>query len=124
MATTPNYDAAIRTGTIILNNGSGTTISAAVLTGAASGTRVREIRVMSGPTTAPGSGKLVIIKSDGSVDTVVDVVTLTNTVDSVVNVMRYDTLFLPSASWSIKVQMRTAITSGGTVHIDVEGQDK
>lgn len=123
MASTPNYEAGRRYGSTILNSGSGTTITSAVLTGASTNTRVREIRVYSGPTTAPGSGVLAVIHDDGTNQTVIEVVTLNNTANALQAILRYDNVNLVGTGQSIKFQMRTAITSGGTVHCAVYGAD-
>lgn len=124
MASTPNYEATKRSGSIILDNSSSTSLSAAVLTGVAAGTRVKEIRMFTGPTTAPGSSvKVAVIHSDGTNDTVIDVVTLTNTADLQQAVLRYDNVFLPGTAHSIKFQCRTALASGSTLHCEVYGAD-
>jgi hypothetical protein len=124
MAAVPNYEGTKRSGSVILNNGSGTTLSAAVLTGVAAGTRVREVRLNTGPTTAPGSGvKVAVILADGTNDTVIDLVTLSNTADAVQAVLRYDNVFLVGTGCSIKFQMRTALASGATLHCEVFGAD-
>lgn len=124
MATTPNYEGTKRAGSVILNNGSGTSLSSAVLTGVAAGTRVREVRMHTGPTTAPGSGvKVAVILADGTNDTVIDVVSLSNSTDAQQALLRYDNVVLPSTSHSIKFQMRTALASGSTLHCEVFGAD-
>lgn len=123
MATTPVFASAGRVGQIQLNNASGTTVSATILAGVAAGTRVREIRVFSGPTTAPGTGVLAIILDDGTNQNVIDVVTLTNTANLQQAIFSYSNLILPNSSHTIKAVMRTAITSGGTIHISVLGED-
>lgn len=124
MASTPNYEATRRQGSIILNNASGTSLSSAVLTGASTGTRVREIRLCTGPTTAPGSSvKVALVLSDGTNDTVIDVVSLSNTADMQQAVMRYDNVFLVGTGCSIKFQCRTALASGSALHCSVFGAD-
>lgn len=110
-------------GGIILNNGSGTSETSAIVSGGSAGSRVDEIRITSGPTTAPGTGILSIIANDGSTSYVIDEVTLNNTVNSVQTINYYPNLNLPSSSWSIRAQMRTAITSGGTVNMVVIGSN-
>lgn len=123
MASTPNYEGTKRSGSTILNNASGTTLSSAVLTGVAAGTRVREIRLHTGPTTAPGSVKVAVIHADGTNDTVIEVVTLSNSADTLQAILRYDNVFLPGTGHSIKFQMRTTLASGATLHCEVYGAD-
>jgi hypothetical protein len=112
-----------RYGQAQLANGDGTSQSADILVGAATGTKVREIRVYSGPTTAPGSGVLVIQVYNGSNSRVIAKVALNNTADAEQEVFTFRNLILPSGTHTIRAQMRTAITSGGTVDITVYGTD-
>lgn len=123
MSATPVFASVGHNGILQLANADSTNASAAIITGVAAGTRIKEIRVYSGPTTAPGTGVLVLLIHDGSTTNVFEVLTLTNTVSIQQGVFRYDNLILPSTSWNIKAQMRTAITSGGTVHISILGED-
>lgn len=123
MASVPKFASAPHNATWELDNGDGTTITAAIITGVAAGTRIKEIRVYSGPTTAPGTGILTLQVSDGSVTTVFEVLTLTNTANLQQAVFRYDNLILTDTNWTIKAQMRTAITAGGTIHLTVLGED-
>lgn len=125
MASAPVYASVAHNGMLQLANGDSTNLSAAIITGVAAGTRIKEIRVYSGPTTAPGTGVLTIhlLESGGSLDNVIEVLTLTNTANLQQGVFRYDNLILPGTTWSIKAAMRTAITSGGTVHISILGED-
>lgn len=123
MATNPVFASVGRVGNASLNNASGTTVSASILAGVAAGTRVNQIRVFSGPTTAPGTGVLAIILDDGTNQNVIDVITLTNTANLQQTIFTYTNLILPSTGHTIKAVMRTAITSGGTVMITVLGED-
>lgn len=124
MAASPTYASTPRAQTAQLNNASGTTASAAILAGVAAGTRVNEIRIASGPTTAPGGTyKVAILLDDGTNARVIDVVTLTNAVDTLQGVLQYANLILPSTSHSIKAAMRTTLTSGATIDIAVLGAD-
>jgi hypothetical protein len=124
MASTPNYEGVKREASYILANSDSTTLTAAVLTGASTGTRVREIRMNTGDTTAPGSSvKVAVILADGVNNVVIDVVTLTNSADTLQAQLRYDNVYLPSTSHSIKFQMRTALASGATLHCSVFGAD-
>lgn len=124
MAATPNYEGTKRQGAYRLTSSDGTTLTSAVLTGAATGTRVREIRVYSGPTTAPGSGVvLAVVLDDGTNTTVIDTVFISNNADYTQAVLRYDNVFLPSASHSIKFNLRTAIASGSRLDCSVFGSD-
>jgi hypothetical protein len=123
MASTPSYEGAPNNGTLILNNASSTTLSAAVLTGGTSGTRVKEIRMVTGPTTNPGSSvTVVVVRDDGSNQVVIDTVNLLNLADQVQAVLQYDNEFLASGQ-TLKFQARTALASGATLHIDAQGRD-
>lgn len=124
MAASPTYASTPRADLAQLNNASGTTISSAIATGVAAGTRVNEIRLASGPTTAPGGTyKVGILLDDGTNARVIDVVTLVNAVDTLQAVLQYSNLILPSTSHSIKAIMRTTLTSGATIDITVLGAD-
>lgn len=124
MATTPNFAATPKVGSVTLDNALGTSNSAAAVTGAASGTRVREIRVTSGATTAPGgSATKLIVLLDGGTARRVDVLSLTNAVDTFQGRLVYDNLLLPSASWSIKFVLNGTLTSGATLDCVVIGED-
>lgn len=123
MATTPTYASTPRIGHVQLANADSTNQSGDIIAGVAAGTRVSEIRVYSGPTTAPGTGVLTLQLYDGTSSRVFEVLTLTNTANLQQAVFRYDNLILPSSSWKIRAQMRTAITSGGTIDIVVLGAD-
>jgi hypothetical protein len=124
MASTPTYASTPRYGAAQLNNAGTTTNSAAALTGAAAGTRVNEIRIAGGPTTAPGGTYKIAVLLDDSVNVrVIDVVTLTNAVDTLQAVLQYANLILPSASYSIKFASRTTLTSGATLDCSVYGAD-
>lgn len=123
MASSPVFASVGKNGLLQLANADGTTLSAAIITGVAAGTRIKEIRIFSGPTTAPGTGVVALIISDGTTSNVFEVLTLTNTANLLQAVFRYDSLILPGTGWTIKAQMRTAVTSGGTVHISILGED-
>lgn len=124
MASTPNYEGAKRSGSLILANADGTTLSAAVMTGAATGTRLKEVRFCTGPTTPPGGSYVVaVVLDDTTNQTVIDVVTLYDAVNVLQAVLRYDNVFLASANCSLKFQMRTALTAGSTLHIEAFGAD-
>jgi hypothetical protein len=118
----PVFAGAPNTGAAVLNNASGTAVSAAVLTGGQYGTRITQVDVHTGPTTAPGSGKLVVLSDDGTTQVVKGIITLNNTLDSYQGSLRFDNWVL-KAGHTVKLQMRTAITTGGTVHVSVDGQD-
>lgn len=124
MATAPIYASSPRAGSIQLAVGSTTANSGAALAGVAAGTRVNEIRIASGPTTAPGGTYKVAVLLDDSVNVrVIDVVTLTNAVDTLQAVLQYANLILPSTSHSIKFAVRTTVASGATLDCSVYGAD-
>jgi hypothetical protein len=129
--TTPTYPTAFpvfagtpRNGSCQLAVGDTTTAKAfSNFTPAATGTRVNEIRCQSGPTTAPGGTYIVqILVNDGTNDRILDVFTLVNTVNTQQAILRYDNLILPSG-YSLKVVVRTTLTSGATLDFIAMGSD-
>lgn len=123
MSTTPNYPGLKRNASVVLNNASGTTKSTGVLTGGTNGTAVREIRVASGGSAAPGSGvKLAIWVSDGSVDSLIDVVTLQNVQNIRQIILRYEFLTIQSG-WTLKFNVSTTLASGAELTMYISGQD-
>jgi hypothetical protein len=125
MASTPNFGSTPRLGTVQLANADGTTAKdVANFTPVSAGTRVKEIRVSSGPTTAPGgTHRVVILVYDGTNARILESFTLTNTADIPQVVFRYDNLILPDVNHKIQVQSRTTLTSGATLDFLVFGQD-
>lgn len=106
-----------------LANSDGTSEVQSGFSGAAAGTRVQTIRVCTGPTTAPGTGVLTVLVHDGTNSFAIAQVTLVNTVNTEVTTLYFPNLTLPSTSHNIRLQMRTAITAGGTAHVSIEGFD-
>ena len=124
MATQPRFASDPRFGSIQLANGDSTNASASALAGVAMGTRVTEIHLYSDPTTTPGGTyKVAVLIHDGTNARVFDVVTLVNAVDTVQATLQPLNLFLPSASHTVRFQMRTQLTSGATLDCTVQGQD-
>lgn len=122
MATTPNYEGAKRSGSIILDNGNGTTVTAAVMEGGSNGTRVKEIRVHSAGSVAPGSSKiLAVVLQDDTNQTIIDLIPLANTLNLQQAVRTYDNVFLVNDGCLLKFQMLSALTSGATLHCEVFG---
>lgn len=128
MATTPNFAATPKIGHVQLDSTTGTSLSTAAITGAASGTRIREIRVTSGPTTAPGASvtKLFVVMEISGTARRVDVLTLTNSVDTFQGRLLYDNLLLPSTSHTLKFSVNFGLASGtpsATLDVVVIGED-
>lgn len=125
MASTPLFGSTPRLGTVQLANADGTTAKdVANFTPPAAGTRVREIRCCSGPTTAPGgTHRVVILVHDGTNARIIESFTLQNTADIFQMLYRYDNLKLPDANHKLQVQIRTALTSGATLDFVVMGED-
>ena len=124
MATTPNYGSTPRCGSVQVTNGDGTTAKdVANFTPPAAGTRVKEIRCHSGPTTAPGGTyTVVVLVHDGANARIVEKFSLSNAVDTRQAIFRFDSLLLPSG-YKLQVQMRTTLASGATLDFIVEGED-
>lgn len=91
-------------------------------TPAAAGTRVNEITIQSGPTTAPGAIAVAILVHDGTNARVIKNVTLTNTANLDQFTLTFNNLILPTG-YKLQAVARTAVTSGGTVDIIVQGVD-
>lgn len=125
MATVPTFASTPRYGSVQITSAlAANTASAAAITGVAAGTRVREIRVCSGPTTAPGGTyKVKVHVGDGTNDRIVDVITLANTTDTLQGTLTFSNLILPSTSHTIKFSVSTAIAAGSTLDCTVQGED-
>lgn len=126
MAAAQLYEGVKRAETTILNNASGTTLTSAIFTPGGSGSRIYVIRFTTGPTTAPGAGvQCAVVHFDGTNNTTIDIVNITDAVNTVLSPLVYNTnkfLFLPSGD-SLKFQMLTALASGATLHIEISGCD-
>lgn len=123
MGTAPVFASTPRFGSAQLTNASGTTASAAILTAVTAGTRVNEVRVCSGPTTAPGgTTKCAILVDDGTNQRVIDTFNMINTADTVQYVGQFSNLILPSGH-SIKVVSRAALAAGATLDCSAQGAD-
>ncbi len=119
MAAAPSYAATPRVGLGSLANSDGTAATAALFTAGASGSRVNRITINSGPTTAPGGTTKVVILHNA---TIIDVFAMVNTVDT----FQYERTFpdlVMAASDTIKLQSRTTLTSGATLHCSIYGAD-
>lgn len=125
MAATPVFAASPKVGYVQLANADSTNISAAAVTGVAAGTRVREIRVVSGATTAPGASatKLIVYIDNAGTSRRIDVLSLTNAADSLQGVLVYNNLLLPNTSHTIKFSVNGALASGATLDCVVIGED-
>lgn len=125
MAATPVFAASPKVGFIQLGLSDSTNVSAAAVTGASTGTRIREIRVVSGPTTAPGASatKLIVYLDNGGTSRRIDTISLTNAVDTLQGVSVYSNLLLPGTGHTIKFSLNGALASGSTLDCVVIGED-
>lgn len=114
----PHYADVPNNTVITFNNSDTTTAKSLGVTVGTYGTRVKEIPVMTGPTTAPGTGKFCILLNDK----VIRLVALVNTVDTEIITFRFDNLILKSGD-VLKGVMRTTITSGGSIDVSVLAED-
>lgn len=103
----------------LLQNSDGTSATAAIFTAGASGARVERIVIHSGPTTAPGGTTNVVILHG---TTIIDVFAMTNAVDTLQYEKVFYNMILENAE-TIKLQSRTAVASGATLHCAVYGAD-
>ncbi len=122
MAASPVYASAPRNAAVTLNNASSTTVIDIPLTPPSAGCRIKEIRVHSGPTTAPGTPTCSILFNDGVNSFILDVIALTSTVNLLQAVFTYPNLILATGQ-TLKARMSAAITSGGSIDIVVQGED-
>lgn len=128
MASTPNFAATPKVGHVQLDSTTSTNLSSVAITGGTSGTRIREIRVVSGPTTAPGASvtKLFVVMEISGTARRIDTLTLSNAVDAFQGRLVYDNLLLPSSSYTLKFAVNAALASGtpsATLDVVVIGED-
>jgi hypothetical protein len=121
MSATPLFAGALARGVsaTALQNSDSTSAGPAVITGATNGTMVNRIVIHSGPTTAPGNTAVCVILHN---TTIIGRFTITNTADVLQFDQTFDNLNLLSTD-TIKLQARTALSSGATFHAAVYGQD-
>lgn len=119
MALIPNI---INTKVKMLTNTESTNSIASGWTAGNNGSRVQEFKICTGPTTAPGASVLTINAYDGATGYPIHEVTLTNTANVEVTTLYESNLTLASG-WSIQLQMRTAITAGGSASTTIIGYD-
>lgn len=124
MASAPNYGSAPRCGSCKITNGDGTgAIDFSNFLPPTAGTRVREIRVHTGPTTAPGtSAKVFILVHDGTTSTVIDTFSWVNAANAQQAVRTYDNVVL-TPGYKLQAAVQTAVASGATMHFVAGGQD-
>lgn len=125
MASTPTFASTPRYGSVQITSAlTANTASASAMAGVAAGTRVREIRICSGATTAPGGTyKVKVHVYDGTNARIIDVITLANSTDTLQGTLAYSNLILPSTSHAIQFSVSTAIASGATLDCTVMGED-
>lgn len=124
MASTPTFGSTPRNGSCQLANADGTTAKDfSNFTPPSAGTRVREIRCFSGPTTAPGGAYVVLILvHDGTNARIIERFALNNTADVRQAVFRYDNLVLPSG-YKLQAVVRSTLASGATLDLVALGED-
>lgn len=126
MASTPNFGSTPRCGSCQLTDADGTTPKDFDnFAPASAGTRVRGIRVHSGPTTSPGGAyHIAILVHDGTNARVIDVATLNDNADARQAIFRYDhdDLRLPSG-YKLQAVVRDTLAAGSTLDFVAEGED-
>jgi hypothetical protein len=113
-----------RAGSCQLANADGTTAKDfSNFTPAATGTKVTEIRVTSGPTTAPGGAYFVnILIHDGTNARILDTGVLINTENQLQGIFTYENLVLPTG-YKLQAIVRTTLASGSTLDFVAFGAD-
>jgi hypothetical protein len=123
-ATLPVYLGSPRAGSCQLANADGTTAKDfSNITPVAAGTKVTEIRVTSGPTTAPGGTYIVnILFHDGTNARILETASLTNSASQLQAIFTYENLVLPTG-YKLQAIIRTALTAGATLDFLAFGAD-
>ena len=123
----------LRRGSVTLNNASGTAaqnvidaLAGTTFVGAAVGTRITDVTVEVGPTTAPGATNLFcqLVINDGTRSPISLNVAIPNTINTEVykNFPLRD--ILPGTGVSLQAQIAGgSLASGATVHVTVNGVD-
>lgn len=101
-----------------LENADGTS-AVTMFTAGVVGSKVHRIKVFSGPTTAPGGTTNVVILHN---DIIIDVFAMVNTVDTEQYDQTFSELYM-GAGDTLKIQSRTALAAGATLHVAIYGAD-
>ena len=128
MATATNTSNYLPTGGLAevaqMTSADGTNESAALITGSASGKRIKEIRVFSGPNIAIPPGSVLVLKLyDGSNSRVIASAICPGGADALQAFFGFTNFFLPNASCSIKGQLRTSLPSGAVLDWSFMGEN-
>lgn len=99
-----------------MTSADGTSESAALISGSASGKRIKEIRVFSGPNVAiPPDSVLVLKLYDGTNSRTIGSAICPGGTDTLQAFFAFNNFFLPGASYALKGQLRTALPSGAVL---------
>ena len=128
MATATNTSNYLPTGGLAevaqMTSSDGTNESAALITGSATGKRIKEIRVFSGPNIALPSGSMLVLKLyDGTNSRVIASAVCPGGPDTLQAFFAFNNFFLPNASCSLKGQLRTSLPSGAVLDWSFMGEN-
>lgn len=99
-----------------MTSSDGTNESAALISGSASGKRIKEIRVFSGPNIAIPPGSVLVLKLyDGTNSRAIASAICPGGADTLQAFFAFNNFFLPGASYAIKAQLRTGLPSGAVL---------
>jgi hypothetical protein len=121
MATSPLVLQGPILGQAIVNNASGTAV-VNIYSAGANGAFLKNLVIVSGPTTAPGGTytAAIVILDGATTTTIIKTFSLINTVDT-----EQLSIFLGfelAAAAQIQIQLRTALASGATLHCTLDGK--
>ena len=99
-----------------MTSADGTSESSALISGSASGKRIREIRVFSGPNLAIPAGSVLVLKLyDGTNSRAIGSAICPGGTDALQAFFSFNNFFLPGASYALKAQLRTGLPSGAVL---------
>lgn len=128
MATPTNTSNYLPTGGLAevaqMTSSDGTNESSALISGSASGKRIKEIRVFSGPNIAIPPGSVLVLKLyDGANSRTIGSAICPGGADALQAFFAFTNFFLPNASCAIKGQLRTSLPSGAVLDWSFMGEN-
>lgn len=107
-----------------MTSADGTSESSALITGSANGKRIKEVRVFSGPNIAIPPGTVLVLKLyDGTNSRILGSAICPGGPDTLQAFFAFTNFFLPSASHSLKAQLRTSLPSGAVLDWTFMGEN-
>jgi len=107
-----------------MTSSDGTNESAALITGSSNGKRIKEVRVFSGSGVSIVPGSVLVLKAyDGTNSRIIASAICPGGADTLQAFFAFTNFFLPSASYALKAQLRTALPSGATLDWSFTGEN-